>query len=670
MYIHVVLPYLAARRIRLFHIRNSMLMKKRLSALILCFVFIISFIPATSFAYDFGVSNYNDNDFNKLQAFLNLISDDGVHTNGYRLNPLYNQDDPSTWGIGTVVYWTSGNTDKRVIQLLWGDSGLKGDLDLSGFTSLTYASLQKNPITSVNVSGDVSLQFIGVGQTDITELNTSGLTTLNEAWCNSCPLLTSVDTSGCTSLTDIFGPESQIETLNVTGCTSLSSLTLNNNKLAGQLDFGGLTSLKNVDVNSNMITELGLGGCTALEKLSFKNNNVSSLDVSALTSLKGLYCEGNTNLASLTITGASSLTAVECPSCALTDLDASGLTSLESLDCGDNDIETLDVTGDTALTGLLCVQNNLTDIIGLGDATGLKGLMCSGNAIDELDVSGMTELVMLVCDNNELEDLDLSGNSELFMLVCDNNKIDTLNIISVSTLAYLSCRNNLLTTLDLSGFTALIALDLTGNRLSFIKAVFSGTHVTLTAKGGGYVELYNVDNEGGAEYYANAVAIPGEGFINWTDETDTQIASIEKYDLSAETEYNLTANFTGESPAGGNTHTGKHVSHAPENALTSNPADGTIYTGGRITLTPSTQGGTWDFDKAYLTRDGYRFTGLKEGTTRLTYTVGGTSAYFDVTILQSELPKTGQDFTLLYLLFGMAGLFAGTALLLNRKIRE
>jgi hypothetical protein len=45
---------------------------------------------------------------------------------------------------------------------------------------------------------------------------------------------------------------------------------------------------------------------------------------------------------------------------------------------------------------------------------------------------------------------------------------------------------------------------------------------------------------------------------------------------------------------------------------TANPTDGTIYTGGRITLAQSAEGGTWDFGKACLSRDSCRFGSKKE----------------------------------------------------------
>ena len=96
--------------------------------------------------------------------------------------------------------------------------------------------------------------------------------------------------------------------------------------------------------------------------------------------------------------------------------------------------------------------------------------------------------------------------------------------------------------------------------------------------------------------------------------------------------------------------------------------NGTISTGGRITLTPSIPGGTWEYDSAYFTRVGDTFVALKAGKSIITYTVGGVTTSYVVTIEQSQLPQTGQDFTVVYyMLAGVALIGALSVVIAGRK---
>ena len=93
--------------------------------------------------------------------------------------------------------------------------------------------------------------------------------------------------------------------------------------------------------------------------------------------------------------------------------------------------------------------------------------------------------------------------------------------------------------------------------------------------------------------------------------------------------------------------------------LTSSVANGKIYTGGRITLTPNIDGGTWDWDENLLSatfNSPATFTGLKAGVSTITYTVDGVSTTYDVSIEQSELPNTGQNTYVIWVLISAAGI--------------
>ncbi len=95
--------------------------------------------------------------------------------------------------------------------------------------------------------------------------------------------------------------------------------------------------------------------------------------------------------------------------------------------------------------------------------------------------------------------------------------------------------------------------------------------------------------------------------------------------------------------------------------LASSDSDGIIYKGGRITLTPNIQGGIWNVDAAFLSQNGYTFTALKAGTTQVEYTAEGQSVVYNITINQTQLPQTGQNFTIVFVLAGVAIITAGIA---------
>jgi hypothetical protein len=96
-------------------------------------------------------------------------------------------------------------------------------------------------------------------------------------------------------------------------------------------------------------------------------------------------------------------------------------------------------------------------------------------------------------------------------------------------------------------------------------------------------------------------------------------------------------------------------------ALVSSDSDGSIYTGGRITLTPNITGGTWTYDSAYISLSDNTFTAKKRGSTTVTYTVGEQSASYIITIRALDLPSAGQD--------SLVGCFGGAALLYWRQRR-
>ncbi len=441
-----------------------------------------------------------------------------------------------------------------------------------------------------------------------------------------------------------------------------------NKSLAGPLDLSGLSQLTYLLVTQNNLTSLNVSGAAALETIFCFDNSLTSLTLSGNTSLVNIYCSDNL-LTSLDLSGAPNLNGIQCGSNDLTSLNVTANAALQNLYCGDNQLASLDVSHNAALASLSCAQNVLSQLnvrhnpalteltVANNQLTALDvsanplltGLFCSDNALSALDIRANTALEQLACDNNALTALDISRNTALTRLICDNNQIASLSFANNPAVTHIECRANRLTSLDLRALAASTELNCSDNRLTSIQAVSSGANISVTANGNGYVELRLFNPFLGDAPQVTAVAGAGAPFIRWTD-SGVAVSATETYTLTAGSSYSLTAHFL---------------------SLTASVPTGNIYTGGRITLTPTIPGGTWGWDEEYFSatfNSPATFTALKAGTSSIIYTVDGVSTSYEVTIEQSELPGTGQDFTWVWALAAFAIIaVVSTVFLKHRK---
>ena len=152
-----------------------------------------------------------------------------------------------------------------------------------------------------------------------------------------------------------------------------------------------------------------------------ENGSLSVEECGNVTVLSINYSEDLTSLEGIRYFYA--LDTLDCGRNELTSLDVSGLTSLTYLECSINELTRLDVGGCTSLGMLFCTDNELTSL-DVGGCTSLGMLFCTDNELTSLDVSGCTALASLNCHNNQLTSLDLSGNPELRSLYPEDNRLD------------------------------------------------------------------------------------------------------------------------------------------------------------------------------------------------------------------------------------------------------
>ena len=110
--------------------------------------------------------------------------------------------------------------------------------------------------------------------------------------------------------------------------------------------------------NTNQLTSLNVSAATTLNTLVCNSNNIASLDVSTNTSLVTLYTQYNQ----------------------LTSLNTTGVTTLNFLNCFNNLLTTLDLSTNIGLTSIACQYNSLTSFnIQNGNNANLTGFDATNN---------------------------------------------------------------------------------------------------------------------------------------------------------------------------------------------------------------------------------------------------------------------------------------------------
>jgi Leucine-rich repeat (LRR) protein/ribosomal protein L31 len=233
------------------------------------------------------VSAYNQNDVDKLKAFLNKPSQEAGKTNGQQLNAAYNPEDPATYGVA----WSRHNVNKRVISFQWYDKKLSGDLDLSDCELLNDVFISNNKIPSVNFRGCSSLVNLYAESNEI-----------GSASFDKHPLLESVDISlnkltslaipEAPMLSSLFATDNKLSQIDLSKMASLTRVKLMRNELSS-MDVSGLTKLQMLKVEGNKITGVNFGDNEQLVLLNLDSNQLSSVDVSSLASLTDLTLSNN-----------------------------------------------------------------------------------------------------------------------------------------------------------------------------------------------------------------------------------------------------------------------------------------------------------------------------------------------------------------------------------------
>lgn len=111
-------------------------------------------------------------------------------------------------------------------------------------------------------------------------------------------------------------------------------------------------------------------------------------------------------------------------------------------------------------------SQNIASMEGIQSFVNLTALNCSSNSLTELDVTQNHNLEELFFPFNSLNAIDISQNPNLSWLSCSYNEMSTLDLSLSPNLFYLNCRYNILTELDFTNNPSINTVSLEHNLIT------------------------------------------------------------------------------------------------------------------------------------------------------------------------------------------------------------
>lgn len=325
--------------------------------------------------------------------------------------------------IGSSPYSTINVSTLTSLRVLDIEDTQLTTLDLSNNTALTTFKLRNSDITNLDLSNNTALVSVDISNSDLTTLNVKNGNNAN---------VTLFDTTGSTNLTCILVDTETYSNTNWTNIASGSVFTdvscgttdVPDDNFEAFLETNGMgngianddkvfthkiASVTTLDVDDQNISDLtGIEDFVALEQLEARRNTtLTSIDVSANTSLTYISLENSSSVAAI---------------------DVSALTALEELHVLGTSITSIDVSNNTALRNLRVTNTNITSL-DLSANTALENLSAVNiSGLTNLDLSANTALTYLNIQNAAVVSLDLSNNTALTRLFANNGAFTSINV--------------------------------------------------------------------------------------------------------------------------------------------------------------------------------------------------------------------------------------------------
>lgn len=215
------------------------------------------------------------------------------------LTRLYNENDGPHWRFREnwcsdlpINQWASSvkYKDGR-LELILGELGLKGKLDLSGCKALVSIRASKNELTEVDLSGCPLLEEASFVSNSLTKINVDGCLSLRSLYVgyNS---LTDISVGWCTTLEELRCEYNNLTDIDLSRCVVLEEVHCAFNQLT-RLVIPHRNNLRHVYCYENHIKELDLRGSPFVSVISCFNNELEKLDIDESPRLGIFWCFGN-----------------------------------------------------------------------------------------------------------------------------------------------------------------------------------------------------------------------------------------------------------------------------------------------------------------------------------------------------------------------------------------
>lgn len=235
----------------------------------------------------------------------------------------------------------------------------------------------------------------------------------------------------------------------------------------GQIQVSEAQAMNTLQFTNPTFTDAtGLESFINLQQFNINNSLLTSLDLSPLTQLQSVTCNGNSQLTNINFNGLTNLTSLTFQTnTIINSIDLSNLTSLDILNCVENSqLSSIDLTGTSNISQILCSYNNLISL-DVSNSSNLITLNCSYNQLTSLNITNCPVLDNITVEHNNLSSLDLSGLNSINFLHINNNLISTFIIPENITISDFFASNNQFESIDFSTTYLPGIIDLSNNPL-------------------------------------------------------------------------------------------------------------------------------------------------------------------------------------------------------------